>query len=280
MSDATHIHLSGVTESLLVTLYLRAMEFERPDALIKDKKAVELVKQVSEDRLYDFNRIKLLKLNVANKLVIILRNRQFDRYMLDFLQRYPSACVVHIGYGLDTRYERVAVGNKQVEWFDLDLPEVIELRWRLLGEEGDRHHLIGCSVLDETWRNVVKVQDQRPVIFVAEGVSMYLKEAQNQSLVQMLYEHFPGSELVFDAYSPLHVWVSNIQTARFGFRAYWGTWSGKEVERWGDGIHLIDEWGYLDQLEPRTDHLRWLRPIEMLFRTLRIYRFRLGEAAG
>jgi methyltransferase (TIGR00027 family) len=280
MTDSVSLNLSGLSESLLVTLYLRAMESRRPDALIKDEKAMELVKQMSDDGLYDFSRIKLLHLNEANKLVIILRSRQFDRYTLDFLKRNPVACVVHIGCGLDTRFERVAKCNGDVEWYDLDLPNVIELRRRLFGDEGDYHHLVGCSVLEDSWIEAVNDQHRRPYLFVAEGVSMHLREAQNKALLQTLYNHFPGSELVFDAFSPIYVWVSNIQTAKFGIRTYWGMRSGKEVEKWGDGIQLIDEWGYLDSIEPRTDHLRWLRPIEMLFRTLRIYRFRLGEASG
>ncbi len=36
---------------------------------------------------YDFSRIRLLHLNEANKLVIILRNRELDRYARDFLVR-------------------------------------------------------------------------------------------------------------------------------------------------------------------------------------------------
>ncbi len=35
--------LSGVPETLLLTLNLRAMESQRPDALLKDENAVELV---------------------------------------------------------------------------------------------------------------------------------------------------------------------------------------------------------------------------------------------
>jgi O-methyltransferase involved in polyketide biosynthesis len=270
--------LNGVAETLFITLYLRAMESERPDALIRDEKAVELVRQISGDGLYGFSRIKLLHLNAPNKLVIILRSRQFDRYTLDFLKRYPTASVVHIGCGLDTRFERV--DNSQVEWYDLDLPEVIEVRRKLFGEEGERHHLIGCSVLENAWLNVVNAQKQRLFLFMVEGVSMHLTKAQNKSLVKMLYEHFSEAELVFDAYSPFHNWVSNIQTARFGFHTYWGTWSGKEIERWGDGIRLLDEWGFFDQPEPRLAHFQWFRPIKFLIRTLRIYHYQLGRASG
>ncbi len=278
MSEGKSQTLSGVSEMLLVTLYLRAMESQRPDALIKDEKAVVLVKQMSDDGHYDFSRIRLLHLSEANKLVIILRNREFDRYVRDFLVHHTEAAVVHIGCGLDTRFERV--DNGQVEWFDLDLPEVIEQRRQLIGDEEERYHLLGCSVLEDAWLEAVSAYHQRPFLFVAEGVSMHLKEAQNKSLVRMLYDHFPGTELVFDAFSPLHNWVSNLQSARFGFRTHWGIWHGQEIEGWGDGIRLLDEWGFLDQPEPRLAHLRWIRPIESLIRTLRIYHFQLGKVTG
>jgi methyltransferase (TIGR00027 family) len=272
----------SVAEALLVTLYLRAMESQRPDALIKDEKAEALVKQISDAGLYDFGRIKSLHLSEANKLVIILRNRELDRYAQDFLARHPEAVVVHIGCGLDSRFERVAERNSQVEWYDLDLPDVIELRRKLIGEEGGRYHLLGCSVLEDAWLDRVSVHRQCPFLFLAEGVFMYFVEAQVKSLVLTLRDHFPGAELVFDALSPIHVWRHNLQmrTFKIAIHVHWGIWRGQKIEGWGNGIRLLDEWGFFDDPTPRLAHIRWLRPIEALARTLRIYHFRLGEAPG
>jgi O-methyltransferase involved in polyketide biosynthesis len=274
MSETANLDLSGVAETLLIPLYIRAMESQRADALIKDERAVELVAQMS----LDFSRVKQIPLSEANKLVIILRNREFDRYAQDFLARHPDSIVVHIGCGLDSRFERV--DNGRVEWYDLDFPNVIELRRKFIGDEKERYHLLGCSVLDNAWLDMVSAHRQRPFLFLAEGVSMHLKEAQNKSLVLTLRNHFPGAELVFDVYSPVHLWVSNLQTARSGFRCHWGLWHGQEIEGWGDGIRLLDEWGYFDDPTPRLAHIRWFRPIESLLRTLRIYHFQLGKAAG
>ena len=136
MSENTNQGLSSVAETLLMTLYIRAMESQRPDALIKDEKAVALVTSMS----YDFDRIRQVKMDEDDKVTVILRNREFDRYARDFLARYPEAVVVHIGCGLDSRFERVAEGGR-VEWYDLDLPDVIELRKKLIGGEGERYHL-------------------------------------------------------------------------------------------------------------------------------------------
>ncbi len=274
MSKIDTRKLDGVAETLLITLYIRAIESRRPDALLKDEKAVELVTR----KIFDFSRVRQIHLSEANKLVIILRTREFDHYAQDFLARHLDAVVVHIGCGLDTRFERV--DNGWVEWYDLDFPNVIELRRKFIGDEKERYHLLGCSVLDDAWLDMVSAHQQRSFLFLAEGVSMHLEEAQVKSLVLMLRDHFPGAELVFDAYSPIHLLVSNLQTARARFRCHWGLWHGQEIEGWGDDIRLLDEWGYFDCPEPRLDSIWWMRPFEPLLRTLRIYHFRLGKAAG
>jgi methyltransferase (TIGR00027 family) len=277
MSEAPNQNLSGVAETLLMTLYIRAMESQRPDALIRDEKAVALVRQMS----YDFDRVRQIKMDEEDKVTVILRNREFDRYARDFLACYPEAVVVHIGCGLDSRFERVAERNSQVEWYDLDLPEVIELRRKLIGDEGLRYHLLGCSAFDSAWLDTVSKHRPRPFLFLAEGVLMYFEEAQVKSLVLMLREHFPGAELVIDAFSPFLVRANNLRLAitKFGARYYWGIWRGQEIESWGDGIHLLDEWGYFDRPEPRLAHVQWMRHIPLLARVLRIYHFRLGNVA-
>lgn len=274
MSEITLQSLSDVAETLLIPLYIRAIESQRPDALIKDEKAVALVRQMD----YDFSRI-LAKIDEEVRVAVVLRNREFDRYARDFLARYPEAVVVHIGCGFDARFERV--DNGQVEWYDLDLPEVIELRRKLIGGEGARHHFLACSVLDSAWLNAVSVHRRRPFLFLAEGVLMYFEEAQLKSLVLTLKEHFPGAELVFDAFSPFFVWANNRRVARtkIGARCHWALKRGKDLERWGDGICLLDEWFPFSRPEPRLARVQWVRFIPLLIKTTGVFHYRLGKIA-
>src|SRR5512139_2622331 len=127
MSETTKPILSGVPETLLITLYIRASESQRPDALIKDERAEALARQLDQEIL----RKTLALTDDFSRVAVILKGREFDLFTQDFLRRYPETVVVHIGCGLDTRFERV--DNGRVEWYDLDLPEVIELRRRLVG---------------------------------------------------------------------------------------------------------------------------------------------------
>ena len=274
MSEDNAQNLSDVAETLLIPLYVRAIESQRPDALLKDEKAVALITQTDRD----FSWIKRLKMDEGDKTALVLRNREFDRHVRDFLARHPQAVVVHIGCGLDSRFERV--DNGLVEWYDLDLPEVIELRRKFIGGEGARYHLLACSVFDGTWLSTVSAHRQRPFLFLAEGVLMYFKEAQVKSLVLTLRAHFPGAELVCDAFSPFLVWANNRRMARgkFGVRYHWGLRRGKDLERWGESIHLLDEWFLFDRPEPRLAHLRWIRFIPLLAKVIGVFHYRLGEA--
>src|SRR5512136_2103968 len=160
------LNLNEVSQTLLIPLYFRAMESQRPDALIRDPKAVELVGKLD----YDFSGVQKMKNEQVN---FLLRMREFDRLAKAFLAEHPDGVIVDLGCGLDTRFERV--DNGQVEWYGLDLPEVIELRKDLL-EETPRSHFIGCSVLDFSWMNALSDQVNKAFLFLAEAVLVYLKE--------------------------------------------------------------------------------------------------------
>jgi O-methyltransferase involved in polyketide biosynthesis len=269
---------SGVAETLLIPLYMRAMESQRPDALIRDEKAVALVTQ----RGLDFSQVRQIRMPELFNVMRNLFTREFDRYARDFVCRQPEAVVVHIGCGLDSRFERIAARNSRMEWYDIDLPDVIALRRKYLGDERERYHLLACSVLDNAWLEAVKVHAPGPVLFLAETVFVYFTEAQVQSLVLRLRDHFPGAELVFDGWRPFEVWLGNryLSGSLFAGLMRWGFWRGQEIERWGVGIRLLDEWGFFDRPEPRMDRFRWMAPIFRLFKPMRIFHFQLGEAAG
>ena len=57
-----------------------------------------------------------------------------------------------------------------------------------------------------------------------------------------------------------------------------GFWRSQAFESWGEGIHLLGQWGFFDQPEPRMDPFRWIAPVFRLFKPMRIFHFQLGEA--
>ena len=166
--------------------------------------------------------------------------------------------------------------NGQVEWYGLDLPEVIELRKELL-EETPRSHFIGCSVLDFSWMNALSDRAGKPILFLAEAVLVYLEEADVKRLVQTLAQRFPGAELVCEAYSPMVIRSHPRQAAVA--QPHWGLKDDRDVEAWAPGIRLLNQWYYFDKPEPRLGVFQLMRYFPFLARMVRIVHYRLGEAA-
>jgi O-methyltransferase involved in polyketide biosynthesis len=141
----------------------------------------------------------------------------------------------------------------------LDLPEVIEMRKRFF-QETDRCKMIASSVLDFHW------MDQLPasasdVLFIAEGLLMYLHEAEVKSLVQELQKRYPNCELVCEVQNTFVInalkkerWKRKFQKDHhLGSEAtmHFGISEGTALESWGKGIRFLDEWTIFDDHEKK-----------------------------
>ena len=269
--------LSTVSETMLATLYTRALESRRPDALVRDPWAEALVARID----YDFAH---LKINANEQVVPCLRLLQLDRVAQTFLGAHPNGVVVHIGCGLDTRFERVCSelpDNRQVIWYDLDLPPVIDLRRKLL-DETSRHKMIAASALDPTWMDVVDVHPGKSFLFIAEGVLLYFLEAEVRHLLLALRERFPGAELAFDAVWPLTLWLYNLSFRLKGLdaRLRWPLRHYDALEAWAPGIQLLEMWDLTSFREFITTRRKRLLILLRLFPSLgqmgAVLRYRLG----
>ena len=272
-------NLNALEETLLIPLCVRALEAQRPDALFKDEKAIALVQQIGCDPAHILEKVE-----PYSQAAVVLRNLKIDQDVQDFLGRHPDAVIVQIGCGLDMRFERV--DNGHLEWYDLDLPEVIELRRELTGGEKERYHLLACSVLEDAWLDVVSAHRPRPFLFLAESVLMYFTEAQVKRLLLTLKERFPGAKLIFDAFTPLMVWANNLRVSKTGVGApfQWGLKRPKELESWGaasftgTGIRLLDEWYPFRCDEPRLGKVHAVRNIPLFAKSIGLFHYQLGEA--
>ena len=141
-----------------------------------------------------------------------------DCWASDFLAEHPDGTVVEIGTGLNSRFDRV--GNDQVHWIDLDLPDTIELRRRFFADSG-RRRMVAASVLDQDWVPVV-ADSPGPYLFVAEGVLAYLEQAPQ--VVARIAGSFPGALIAFDTYSQRTLEQQHKMAARKNMDARWA-WS-------------------------------------------------------
>lgn len=263
-------HLKAVSETALIPLFYLAQESQRSDAIVRDELAADLIEQID----YDFSAFVP---DAPDRVFAMMRKRHFDRSAREFLAEHPHAIVVDIGCGLDTRFERV--DNGSMEWYGVDFPEVIELRRRLL-QETARNHFLAHSALDYAWMDHVCASLPSPVLFLAEGVFPYLREAQVRMLIGALAERFPRRELIFDGMSPIFVWLHNGQALLKGLnvRVEWGVRNPRDLEKWGSTIRLVSRWAYFDEPEPRLGRYALLGCVPYLRRANLVARYRLGDA--
>ncbi len=118
------------------------------------------------------------------------------------------------------------------------------------------------------------------MIFLAEGVLVYFTEEDVKRLVLELRRRFPGCELVFDTLTKasirIHRLSPTVALRRAAHQVQWGLDESDGLEAWGEGIRLLEEWLYFDDLEPRLGRYNLMRHIPLLARANRILRYRLG----
>ncbi|MEV7770057.1 class I SAM-dependent methyltransferase [Kitasatospora sp. NPDC086791] len=180
--------LAAVPETALWTLWHRAVEARRPDTVLPDPKAVELV-----DRI-DYPFAQRFGANALLSQVQALRAACFDREVADFLVRCPRGTVVGLGDGLETQAWRV--DNGRATWLSVDLPETAALRERLLPPD-DRHRILAGSATDPRWMD--EVDPANGVLISTQGLLMYLRPQEVRALIAACAERFPGGSLVLDA---------------------------------------------------------------------------------
>ena len=131
-----------------------------------------------------------------------MRSHYFDQACRDFLGRHPEGQVLNLGCGLDSRIYRVDP-PAELPWFDLDYPEVMDLRERLYLPRAGA--LSGAAPLGGRRRLAARVPRERPALVLAEGLMPYLRESQVRRLVERLVDHLGSGELLFDGYGRLGI---------------------------------------------------------------------------
>jgi O-methyltransferase involved in polyketide biosynthesis len=178
----------------LATLYGRALDARAERPVLGDPTAEDAVRRID----YDFGKFKIRK---SDAFGIACRGKVFDDVVSDFVAAHDECTVLHLGAGMDSRVFRLDP-PPTVRWFDVDFPDVIDLRRQVYPERANTT-MLGASVTDPSWLD--EVPADRPTMVVAEGLTMYLDPADGLALFRRIVEHFPSGEVFFDAYNRLGI---------------------------------------------------------------------------
>lgn len=111
--------LSKVQETLLFPLVGRYRATEKWPEYFNDKFAKDILSKFGDEVFKkELSNFSNLSYGLRYKMNVILAK--------EYLGKYPGATVVNLGAGLDSLYEDI--DNGKMNYYSLDLPEVIELR--------------------------------------------------------------------------------------------------------------------------------------------------------
>ena len=222
------IRLSGVPETMLQTVYARAKE-SRGRGAIHNAKAEEIIEKLD----YDFS---LADKDTAMHSGVIARTIVLDRLTKAWLGAHPGAVVVNIACGLDTRCYRM---SGYAHWYNLDLPETMAVREKLLPESGTISQ-IAMSAMDD-WGSKISEQNV-PVLIVIEGLTMYLNAKDEQQIFAVISSHFSQATIFVETMNPAmvrHFKEKSIDASNAKFT--WGIKNGKALAELLPGFQFMEE---------------------------------------
>lgn len=280
--------LNSVSETAIITLRARALETEMAKPLLQDPRSLEFLHRIGSMELTPSQRdLVVRKLPASLTSYIALRARKYDAYAREFLNDHPSGLVISLGAGFDTRYWRIPA--KPDQYMEVDLPEVVEAKRNILGEDPE-YEMIGCSVLEQEWMDKVAIKKKDNLLFLAEGLLMYLPEEDAVRLLKDLASGFPGSQVVIEVVHKKYTrgmrkrMVEAKMRRRGGTEAgdsyQYGITEGKELESYASNLQLTGEWSYFEEPDLRPAFLKYLKHFKAFSRTQWTVRAKINEHPG
>ncbi len=179
--------LAGVPDTTYIPLVARIYVSKRFPDYFRDEQALALEEQIPGEAIQANSGEYECMASVARSHVI-------DVKVSEFLASHPTGNVVFLGGGLETTWGRVGVATARC--YQVDLPGVIEVRRRALGQAANEE-LIAGDMFAMEWAE--HIDATLPTLLVVSGVWQYFHEDKILGMIADLKQAFPAGELVFDA---------------------------------------------------------------------------------
>ena len=248
------IEKDSVQETLIIPLYGRRLCSQRFPGLYQDSTAAMLMEKVD----YDFSPLERQAnslMQTFGALEVAMRQNDLAWEVRDYLNAHPRAAVINLGCGLDNTGR--ACDNGRCSIWNIDLPDVIKLRDRLL-PPGEREKNLAFDLKDPRWIDAVRTDPDDGAVLFAAGVFYYFTTEEVKALVTGIAKRFPGGRLVFDAAGQtavrlmLKTWIRDAKIKDVG--AYFAVADAKaELGPWDSRLQISSRGymlGYHDLKDP------------------------------
>lgn len=275
MNKNLKAELKNVERTLLLPLWGRYSESRKETGLIKDSKCVELVEKWKID-LSGFEKSQ----NPASRLAWVARVWNVDLELKNLASSGEPLTVVCLGCGLDTGFFRLTGGTpdpEAVSWYDLDLPRVIDIRRKLLGENPGCRMIAGSALDAESFRGI-KVRGKAVVIAV--GLLYYFTEKEVRRIFQNIAGLAGTVTVIFDYCSALGITVANKQVLHDcpGERMIWSAEGEPDLLRLHPSARVVETYPVFRKILPalKTDDAKIAAQAD----AVKIMSFAVMETAG
>lgn len=265
--------ISSTSKTALITLYAHSLESQDVNPVLVDETAVKMTDALSpilaksESRL--LRNLSQGKMSRALQVHIALRAKKYDEVAEEFIEKHPDGIVVNLGCGFDSRYQRLKI--KPFLFIDLDLPEMITIKKGVFTET-ESYRMIGQSIFNRDWLEQVKSY-HCPVLFIAEGLFMYLHPEELNPWLKEVAESFPNSYLFFETVSKKYTHGFNQKMVELKLRQeigvegdvsyHFGLTDSRDLEKLSDHFQWIEDWSYFDDKNPKIRWMNWMGKFKM-----------------
>jgi O-methyltransferase involved in polyketide biosynthesis len=217
----------------------RAIQSQWKNPILRDPWAEEAMRRIDYDLSKQLTGVASWSMwKDIGPTIIATRAATFDLLTTRFLADHPDAVVIQVGCGMDSRAFRVNP-PAGVQWFDVDYPDVIDLR-RQLFPTRDNYDMIGAPLDDLRWLG--DVSRNRPGLLIAEGVLHYLAETDVKALLNAVVTHFHGGQMIFDICNSMIVKRAGSNVGGTGATYKWGLDDPQDIKRLEQKLELVKEY--------------------------------------
>ena len=186
MQDKT---FEGVADTLYIPLTARIYVSKRFPEYFFDPKSLELEPAIPGDSIQKGS-------NEYTMIASCARYHNLDQMANAYAAAHPVCNIVNVGCGLETMFWRIGPDTPSARFYEMDLPEVIEVRRRILGAS-ERDELIAGDAFDLSWAD--GIDTSLPTLVIVSGVFQYFHNADVLGFIADAKRTFADAELVFDA---------------------------------------------------------------------------------
>jgi O-methyltransferase involved in polyketide biosynthesis len=253
--------ISGISATLLIPVWARAAETLRANPIIRDPYALKMKERI------DFDFSKLDSMDPERKMIfqrgIAVRTKIIDNSINEFLFNNPNALIINMGCGLDSKFFRL--DNGKMQWLDVDLKEVIDIK-RIFFQETDRYRMLSASILDEEWIDKIPREKGQPLMIISEGTLYFFQLNEVRRLIDRLVDRFPYVEFLIEVMGSWHQGKIHPAFASLGInlKFAWGIDDYSIFEKWNAKLKLSKSMNLFDynrdRLSKKIRLLTWLWP--------------------